>query len=470
MTGLRRGLRSIVGGAAFTLSLCCVAACTSTPRPSTHPVVLIGVDGLEWKVVLELLAERRLPTLAALMSSGSYGKLRTFKPTLSPIIWTSIATGTTGKRHGIRGFIKPSGGPGRPPRLYRSSDRRQKALWNILSQANRRVDIVGWWNTYPAETVNGVMVAQVNTTTLKQKARGQGIWKGALVAGLSDQVFPPGRQAEMLGVVHAVDVRMPIIEQEIFGDISGKLGALETKLWKQSRWAFRADAIYARVARKLAAEGARNGFDLLAVYFGGADVTGHRFWRYMYPDAYAHKPDSRQTKLLGNVVRDYYAYLDGVIGDILGAAPGSVNVMIVADHGMQVENAGAPFRPNDPANKVISGAHRKAPPAVFIAAGPDIRKSAPADLTALATSDLTEVGSVFDITPTVLALLGRPSSRGFDGDVMTKLLSEAFLRAHPVSYVDSYTEPGWNEHADDAVADKRFKERVDQLRALGYLH
>ena len=64
------------------------------PRPAlAAPVLVLGIDGFEWSVVLPLLAEGRMPTLAALMERGVVGKLSTLDPTVSPRLWTTIATG-----------------------------------------------------------------------------------------------------------------------------------------------------------------------------------------------------------------------------------------------------------------------------------------------------------------------------------------------------------------------------------------
>ena len=40
-----------------------------------------------------------------------------------------------------------------------SQMRKVKALWNILSDAGKRTDVVGWWATWPAETINGTIVS-----------------------------------------------------------------------------------------------------------------------------------------------------------------------------------------------------------------------------------------------------------------------------------------------------------------------
>ena len=95
---------------------------------------MVGVDGYEWKVVIELLRQGNLPNLARLMQSGSFGELETIHPSLSPTVWASVATGMRPAQHGIRGFIK-SGGKGQ--QLFTNRDRRTKALWNMASDSGR---------------------------------------------------------------------------------------------------------------------------------------------------------------------------------------------------------------------------------------------------------------------------------------------------------------------------------------------
>jgi hypothetical protein len=45
---------------------------------------------------------------------------------------------------------------------------------------------------------------------------------------------------------------------------------------------------------------------------------------------------------------------------------------------------------------------------------------------------------VEDITPTILALYGLPVADDMDGSVATEALSDEFLRAHPVTRIDTY--------------------------------
>src|SRR3954451_24747098 len=99
-----------------------------------------------------------MPNLARLMAGGVHGNLATIYPILSPMLWTSIATGKRPYKHGINGFMEPlpDGSGVRPITLL---SRKTKAVWNILNQNGYRSLVAGWWPSHPAEPINGVMVS-----------------------------------------------------------------------------------------------------------------------------------------------------------------------------------------------------------------------------------------------------------------------------------------------------------------------
>ena len=61
-------------------------------------MIVLGLDGVDPQVVDLLLSEGKLPNFAKLRQGGAYGRLVSSKPLLSPIIWTTIATGKTPAR------------------------------------------------------------------------------------------------------------------------------------------------------------------------------------------------------------------------------------------------------------------------------------------------------------------------------------------------------------------------------------
>ena len=38
------------------------------------------------------------------------------------------------------------------------------------------------------------------------------------------------------------------------------------------------------------------------LYFGGTDVVGHRFWRYLQPERFEHPPSAREIEELSGVI------------------------------------------------------------------------------------------------------------------------------------------------------------------------
>ena len=56
--------------------------------------VVIGIDSADWRIIEQLADDGDMPNLMSLRERGSWGPLETLNDIpLSPVIWTSIATG-----------------------------------------------------------------------------------------------------------------------------------------------------------------------------------------------------------------------------------------------------------------------------------------------------------------------------------------------------------------------------------------
>jgi predicted AlkP superfamily phosphohydrolase/phosphomutase len=427
----------------------------------------MGVDGLEWDVILPLLKKERLPNTAKLMEMGYYGKLETLHPTLSPIIWTSVATGKVRDKHGILDFVRIM--PNGRKTLFNNSNRKVKAIWNILSDYGKRVHTIGWWMTYPVEKIKGIMVAQTNTTDQIDMRAGKHVWQGMLIGGVLDQVYPPDRQNEILAIANEVAKELPDLTKQIFGEFRHPLSLLDGRLWNNCLWAFRADTAYHRISLKLAQEGSPA--DLTLLYFGGTDVVSHRFWRYMRPEIYGHKPTPEQLENFSAVIEDYYAYFDQMLGLLLKLYESDVTVIIISDHGMKPFNLDVQFNPDDPLPKISSASHEDAPPGILIAAGPHIRKlSENQPPQNLKREDLERVGSVLDIAPTILALMKIPIGEDMDGKVIKDMFSSDFLASLQIDFVPTHdTAKFLARRPKDVMSPPGEKQRLEQLRSLGYI-
>ncbi len=68
-------------------------------------VILIGMDGLDPKILSELMEKGGLPNFTKLSQMGGFSELATSNPAQSPVAWASIATGNNPGYHGIFDFL-----------------------------------------------------------------------------------------------------------------------------------------------------------------------------------------------------------------------------------------------------------------------------------------------------------------------------------------------------------------------------
>src|SRR5207249_759516 len=98
------------------------------------------------------------PNLSRLIAQGVRARLKTIEPVLSPVIWTTVATGFLPSEHGILDFLATDTRTGEKIPVT-SRQRRVKAIWNLLDEAGVPVGVIGWWATWPAESVDGYIVS-----------------------------------------------------------------------------------------------------------------------------------------------------------------------------------------------------------------------------------------------------------------------------------------------------------------------
>ena len=259
-------------------------------RASAHPghrppLIVIGIDGGEWKVIHRLWGEGRLPHFKAIADRGVTATLHTAYNS-SPVIWTTIATGVRPEVHGITDFVVSTPRGDVP---VSSAVRKVPALWNMLSRTGRKVAVLGWWASWPAEPVDGVVLS--DRALLDLDAR------------VSPASYLPRFQA---------DLRAADADPGLF---------LNDGVQRQDR-------VMARSAARLV----REGYDLILLYFRSTDLVSHNEWKYFEPDDFA-PVDPREMAAHWDLVPRVYEAVDQEIGRILAAAPKGSNVLVMSDHG-----------------------------------------------------------------------------------------------------------------------------------------
>lgn len=444
-------------------------------RETGLSLLLVGIDGADWDVIDELIARGRVPNLARLKREGAWARLRSSVPTLSPLLWTTAATGKTPDRHGINDFLVTDPRTGQRVPIN-STFRRTKAIWNILTEAGLPSDVIAWWATWPAESVLGHMVSDrvaYSTFELSGREQKQGAVHPPEYAAVVEslRVRPESvSYAQMARFLHITPeelrrARSAATRRDGGGAAEGGEGKdgrseMDVSISVMTRVVASTET-YRRVALDLLDRESREASParLFAVYFQGVDEVGHRF---------AHCAPPRATLCGGgnyerfkDAVAEFYAYQDGILGEILRRAPGAT-VIVMSDHGF----ASGERRPRD-IKPFIEGKpglwHDLS--GIFIVHGPGVKRGEIPPVTLL------------QITPTILYLLGLAVPDDMPGGIVEAALSPEFLAANPIAHVPSYeslesprrpapaTIAGSQGEGNDA-AEREIKE---QLRALGYI-
>lgn len=282
--------------AALALALPLVAACTPGERPTRF--VVMAVDGAEWSVIEQLWEDGRLPNLRRLAERGVRSHLATDYGK-SPVIWTTVATGQPPDTHGIEAFAVETE-RGRIP--VSSATRRAPALWNILTRRERSVAVLGWWASWPAEPVQGVMVSD-------RAARTE----------LDRRAFPATFESEVDALLEEIRQRL---DEQLYPLRAGELGPAVAQ-----------DVLVEELAPRLAAAD----YELLLVYLRSVDLMSHKYWKFWEPERYRDLGPHRgfDAETLAHR-RDWipatYERVDRVVGRLVEAAP-EANFLVLSDHG-----------------------------------------------------------------------------------------------------------------------------------------
>ena len=277
--------------------VCVLLACTrAQPQFDTkrHPLIVLGIDGAEWSVIHKLWKNGELPNLKRLAEEGTSAVLETDYG-ISPVIWTTMATGRKPEDHGITDFTVNTA-DGMVP--VSSTVRKVPALWNMASRAGLNATVVGWWASWPAEEINGVVVSDRAHLQLERI------------------VFPQTMEQTFSGEREKAKKEYPG-----FAD-----GRSADDRWMQDG-AFR-DRIISHEARRLA----RAPFDVLFAYWRCVDIASHRYWTYYEPENYSDVRTA-QVQEKADIIPTVYRTVDQAVGDVLAAAPEDSNVIVVSDHG-----------------------------------------------------------------------------------------------------------------------------------------
>lgn len=422
------------------------------PEARRRKIVLLGFDSCDPDLVDDMIAKGELPNFARMRGEGVSGKLRSIPPYLSPVVWTTIATGMSPDRHGILDFTTNRDGKAVP---ISSRERQADTMWELLSRCGEDVGVVGWLVTHPAEPLpHGFMVTErVGLLAFEYDRAESDTGTNALTypADLVKDIEPD-----------KVDVDdIPLGRVRAFADVTADEYA------KAYRRTFAGDNPLGNLRLTLAtAESFRNmGLRLLherhprffACYFEAMDVLSHQFMRFAPPRAPG--VDEDDYRRYHDAIKANYQWHDRVLGEYMDRCDADTTLLVVSDHGFKNGN----YRLDDPSEfHAKTGAQWHRTYGSFFAWGGGVKHG-----------ERLDGASVYDIAPTVLASMGYPVPKDMSGRVLTEVFeNDLEFETVPTYFgqqrrerVVAGLETGATSQRD-AEADR---EKMEQLIANGYL-
>lgn len=273
-------------------ALCALFLVAQAPSRAA-PVLVIGLDGLERRVVEAMWAEGYLPNLKALADRGAMLDLATAEHSRERPVWTTVATGRSSADHGI--VDNNVDGAGAKARGAGSGEREVQALWNVAHTHGLFSHVADWPATFPAESIAGVILsdrAAVKTDALA--------------------ATPPKVAASL--------ERWRRMADALYGDLfpGGRDGAASDRL---SAWATE-QALRAGET------------DLLMVRLRRVDRTSHRLWKYFEPESYASARELGWEYEAREFYESYVA-VDAAVGRLLASLPQEGHVVVLSAHGFK---------------------------------------------------------------------------------------------------------------------------------------
>jgi predicted AlkP superfamily phosphohydrolase/phosphomutase len=262
-------------------------------------VLVIGLDGGTFDVLLPLMDRGLMPHLSTLRDRGCWGPLASTMPPFTAAAWSTFITGYNPGRHGIISFstrdrfnydVTGSG--------FVNAQRLTRTLWDHIGEAGRRLTVVNVPLTYPAKAVAGNMVT------------------GMLTPPGAPYTYPESL-AERLGQAYIVDLDFIRGDDQFRLKDAPEKAEILAQLREMSRQ--RAAACLELIADEP--------WPFFMVVFTSTDRIFHFFW-----DELEKVLDGRGSPLADQLLA-YFQELDGYIGELVTLSGPDTTTFILSDHG-----------------------------------------------------------------------------------------------------------------------------------------
>jgi hypothetical protein len=351
----------------------------------TRPLVVIGLDGLDTKVLLADATSQSLATLSRLREEGARTDLAPHRPYLRWALWTSVATGTYPGRHGVKAHWG----------------------WDFPLVFPETLRLLPW----TPEGSRMILPWALAERVPPPPATVAPLWARLSASGVSTAVFGwPGSWGDDPALQPGVDLQtMPVLEPTMSASLEAALEDLPER--RAQIW----DAIVHDQAR---VDAARE-----ALSEGRGDVWIHL--ESLFLARTYHEPlrprHSRERRFLELVME----LVDDQLGTILGAADPSALVAVVSPYGLSPPGSFERIKRFFGGGESWHTSAEGCPDGLLILLGDGVE-----------TGHRGPAANPPDVAPTLCYLLGLPVAQYMEGGVVVEAVTPSFLAENPLRVVD----------------------------------
>lgn len=272
-------------------------------KKNKHSVLIIGWDGATYDVINPILKKGNMPVFQKMLDCGASGIVRSVNPPCTASAWSTFSCGMNPGSHRIFGWKKKHelDWASREP-VRDEPDSKQfhgLTLWSYLSRLGKRVCVLNFPASYPAEPVNGVIV-------------------GGLLAPSSD-----------------CDFIYPYSEREIIMQkIPGYSPTIDFTLARKcefDKYYSYIKSLFQQKVQLIKYYWKKEQWDLFSFVLMESDCFQHVFWQFMDESHPGYNIDA--AKKLKGAIEEHFIQLDRLIGEIINFEDKDMTALILSDHG-----------------------------------------------------------------------------------------------------------------------------------------
>lgn len=190
-------------------------------------VLVLGLDGLDPKLITKWVERRKLPTFEKIIEQGCFGRLKSTIPPITVPAWPAMFSGKNPGKLGFFDFWKKAG---KTEFEYVSSHLfKGQMIWDIISDEGMKTGVVDFPVTSPWK-INGFMISGFTPQKL-------------------DRAYPPQLKEELISNVTRLPVQVESVsdhlrKETIFSNVKAKF-ELINYLLRNKDWDFFLSVVFA---------------------------------------------------------------------------------------------------------------------------------------------------------------------------------------------------------------------------------